>query len=229
MLTYLLELRRRCIQILLFFSAVFVLFFFLANDLFQFLVSPLLHVLVSNQSLVATQIASPLFTPLKLAADASLLATMPLILFHFWRFLSPALYHHERITLRTVLGLSLLLFLIGLLFCFYLILPFMFHFFIQALPKGVQYLPDITCTLDFITHMLLVFGLCFQVPLICFLLVRLKLLDLIQLKKIRPYVIVGAFILGMLLTPPDVGSQILLAVPLCLLFELGIGLIMLFC
>lgn len=222
MLSHLLELRRRSIQILICFGFLFLLFFFLANDLFQAVVSPLLSNLSMQEGLIATHITSPVLTPLKLAADAALLLCAPLALFHLWRFISPGLYRQEQKTLRIALILSLILFCAGVLFCFYLVLPFMFHFFAQALPKGVRYMPDMAYALDFITRMLLLFGFCFQVPLICLVLVRLKITNIITLKKIRPYVIVGAFIIGMLLTPPDVFSQIMLAIPLCLLYEIGI-------
>lgn len=221
-LPHLLELRRRSILILLWFAALFAAFFFLANELFHVLVSPLLHTLSAKDDLIATQIASPVFTPLKLAADAALLLTAPYALFHLWRFVSPGLYQKEQRALRSAMILSLLLFLAGVAFCYYLVLPFMFQFFIHAMPKGVRYMPDMAYALDFITRMLLLFGLCFQVPLICLTLVRLTLIDVATLKKIRPYVIVAAFIIGMLLTPPDVFSQIMLAVPLCLLYETGI-------
>lgn len=222
LLPHLLELRRRSMHTLFCFGLLFLLFFFLANELFQALVSPLLTSLSNSGELIATQISAPIFTPLKLAADAALLLTAPIALFQLWRFISPGLYPQEQKTLRLGLGLSLILFVIGVLFCFYLILPFMFQLFIHALPKGVQYMPDMSYALDFITHMLLLFGLCFQVPLVCFMLVRLNLVRVKELKKIRPYIIVAAFIVGMLLTPPDVFSQIMLAIPLCLLYELGI-------
>lgn len=221
-LPHLLELRRRSILILLWFTVLFAVFFFLANELFQVLVSPLLHTLSAKDDLIATQIASPVFTPLKLAADAALLLTAPYALFHLWRFVCPGLYQRERHALRNAMVLSLVLFLAGVTFCYYLVLPFMFQFFIHALPKGVRYMPDMAYALDFITRMLILFGLCFQVPLICLTLVRLTVIDIGILKKIRPYVIVAAFIIGMLLTPPDVFSQIMLAVPLCLLYEAGI-------
>lgn len=222
MLHHLLELRRRALQTLLCFGVLFLLFFFVANDLFQALVSPLLQTLSAQEALIATQITSPVFTPLKLAADAAILLSAPFALYHFWRFISPGLYQTEQKTLRGALVLSPILFLVGVLFCFYLVLPFMFHFFAHSLPKGVRYMPDMAYALDFISRMLLLFGFCFQVPLVCLVLVRLAIINVITLKKIRPYIIVGAFILGMLLTPPDVFSQIMLAVPLCLLYETGI-------
>lgn len=222
MLHHLLELRLRGLRTLIWFASLFFIFFFWSNELYHLLVNPLLHSLPAQEGLIATQVTSPVFTPMKLAADAAMLLTAPFALFQFWRFISPGLYQKEQTTLRIALIFSLVLFIGGVLFCFYLVLPFMFHFFAHALPKGVRFMPDMAYALDFITHMLLIFGFCFQVPLICFVLVRLHLIDISTLKKIRPYVIVGAFIVGMLLTPPDVFSQIMLAIPLCFLYETGI-------
>ena len=174
--------------------------------------------------MIATHILSPLLVPLHLAANAALFCTAPVALYHIWRFISPGLYRSERQKLGAAIVLSLLLFIVGVLFCFYLVLPFMFQFFTQATPSPVKMLPDLTSALDFITRMLLLFGFCFQVPLICITLIYVGLVDIATLRKIRPYIIVGAFILGMLLTPPDVFSQVMLAVPLCLLYELGLFL-----
>lgn len=222
MLNHLLELRRRGLHTLIWFALLFFIFFFLANRLFQALVSPLLDTLTTKESIIATDVTSPVFTPLKLAADAAMLLSAPFALFQSWRFISPGLYKNEQRILRTALILSLILFLVGVLFCFYLVLPFMFQFFSHSLPKGVRYMPDMSYALDFITRMLMTFGFCFQIPLICCVLVRLKIIEVITLKNMRPYVIVSAFIIGMLLTPPDVFSQIMLALPLCFLYEIGI-------
>lgn len=222
MLSHLLELRRRTLYVLCAFIAFFCLFFFLADTLYLALVGPLLNVLPATGDIIATKVTAPIVTPIKLAADAAMLLTAPFALYHFWCFIRPGLYSHELHYIRQLMLLSLALFILGLLFCFYVILPFMFQFFTHALPSGVRYMPDMTSVLDFITYMLLVFGLCFQVPVLCLMLVRVAWLDIATLKKIRPYVIVGAFIIGMLLTPPDVLSQIMLAIPLCLLYELGI-------
>lgn len=222
MLNHLLELRRRIIHVLCGFAAFFCLFFMLADELYLALVQPLLHVLPATDHIIATRVTAPIVTPIKLAADAAMLLTAPLALYHFWCFIRPGLYEHELGYIRKLIILSMSLFVLGLLFCFYVILPFMFQFFSHALPAGVRFMPDMTSVLDFITYMLLVFGLCFQVPIFCLMLVHLAWLDIATLKKIRPYVIVAAFIIGMLLTPPDVLSQIMLAIPLCLLYELGI-------
>lgn len=222
MLSHLLELRRRALYVLISFGALFLFSFYLSDTLFHGIVQPLLNSLNHHEGLIATQITSPVLTPLKLAADIALLFTTPIALHQLWQFVSPALYLVEKKLLRGALLWSILLFLIGVFFCFYIVLPFMFQFFAQALPAEVRFMPDIVDAIDFITRMLLLFGLCFQVPLICKILVKTQILDLNTLKLIRPYVIVGAFTIGMLLTPPDVFSQILLALPLCLLYELGI-------
>lgn len=224
MLTHLLELRRRALRVIIAFVALFVLFFWFAPDLFRQLMSPLLKVLPLQDPLIATQLLTPLIIPIKLATDAAMLCTAPYALLEMWRFASPGLYLRERSTLGWAIVGSLLLFIAGVLFCFYVVLPFMLQFFAQAVPSGVRFMPDISSAVDFITRMLLLFGICFQVPLICVFFVNLGLIRVTALKMIRPYIIVMAFIIGMVLTPPDVLSQIMLAVPLCLLYELGIVL-----
>jgi sec-independent protein translocase protein TatC len=222
MLLHLLELRRRALRVMVAFLGLFVLFFFFAPHFFHQLMSPLLKALPLKDSLIATQIMTPVFIPIKLALDASILCTAPYALLQLWRFVSPGLYHHERYRLQWAMVSSLFLFIIGMLFCFYVVLPFMLHFFVQAVPDGVRLMPDISYAVDFITRMLLLFGLSFQVPLVCVFIVCAGLVRINTLKQIRPYVIVGAFTLGMLLTPPDVLSQVMLALPLCLLYEGGL-------
>lgn len=224
LLNHLLELRRRALIILIVFLAQFLFFFIFASDLLHVLTLPLLKILPAQDSLIATQLTSPFFIPIKLAADAAMLGTAPVLLIHLWRFAAPGLYRRERKGLKFIISISLLLFGTGMLFCFYIVLPFMMQFLIHIIPQDVRLMPDIGSTLDFITRMLLIFGMCFQVPLLCLFLLQLGVLDVSFLKKVRPYVIVAAFIVGMLLTPPDVLSQILLAVPLCLLYEIGIFL-----
>ena len=222
MLTHLLELRRRILRVLAVFIAFCLLFFFLAPELFHQLMSPLLYILPTKDPLIATQLMTPLLTPIQLAADAAMLCTAPYALLQLWYFASPGLYRYEQRLLRWGLLSSLLLFCMGVLFCFYIVLPFMLQCLVHSVPEGVRLMPDIVYAVDFITRMLLLFGFCFQVPLLCVLLVHLQLVSIATLKTIRPYMIVAAFTIGMLLTPPDVLSQIMLAVPLCLLYELGL-------
>lgn len=188
------------------------------------LVKPLLQALPNQDTMIATHLTSPLLIPLKLAIDLALLSTTPFALSQIWLFIAPGLYKQERFHLKTTMISSFLLFCGGVLFCFYLILPLIFQFISKTVPLGVRLMPDISYALDFITRLLLVFGLCFQVPIACLTLVRLRWVDLEGLKKIRPYIIVGSFIVGMLLTP-DVLSQTMLALPLYLLYEIGILLV----
>ncbi|STX27547.1 sec-independent (periplasmic) protein translocase protein TatC [Legionella beliardensis] len=222
MLRHLIELRQRALLVMMVFLSFFLLFFYFAKPLFYWLVKPLLSILPPDNFIIVTHITAPVLAPINLAANAALLCTSPIALYHIWRFVMPGLYRSERQKLGHTILLSLFLFVLGVLFCFCIVLPFMFQFFTQAVPDHVKMLPDMASTLDFITRMLLLFGFCFQVPLVCLTLVRLNLLSIATLRQIRPYVIVGAFIVGMLLTPPDVLSQVMLAVPLCFLYELGI-------
>lgn len=228
MLPHLLELRHRSLQVLGFFFFSFLLFFFLAPDLFHLLMGPLLHTLPAKGSMIATQITAPVMIPMKLAMDLAVLCTAPFALLHLWRFISPALFQNERRLLQYAIVASLGLFCLGLAFCFYIVLPNLFYFFVHSLPQDIRLMPDMASSADFITRTLLAFGIYFQIPLICMLAIYFKWVELTTLKTIRPYVIVAAFTLSMLLTPPDVLSQILLAVPLCLLYELGIILSKLF-
>ena len=223
MLSHLLELRRRLLWIMTTFLVVCLLMYCFVSDLFQALVLPLVQVLSTHDASIATEITSSFVTPIKLAINAACLATAPFALWHIWRFVAPGLYRHEHQTMRFAMVISYLLFFAGVLFGFYLVLPFIFSFFARAVPLGVRLMPDMASAVDFITRMLLMFGLCFQIPLVCVVLVRLHLVSIARLKQIRPYIIVAAFILGMLLTPPDVLSQVMLAVPLCLLYEAGIA------
>lgn len=222
MLAYLIELRQRCLKILLFFMGVFILFFYYANTLFTWITWPLKSILPPDNPFIATEITTALFTPLHLAANLALLLTLPFALNQIWRYIVPALYASEKRRICWISLTSLLLFCLGLVFCYCCILPLLFQFFLTALPQQVKLMPDIAAIPGFITTMLMLFGLCFQIPLLCFAMVYFGWIGLESLTSIRPYVIVAAFILGMLLTPPDVFSQILLAIPLCLLYELGI-------
>lgn len=222
MLTHLFELRRRLLHVVVVFVLLFITAFLFASQLFHGLMFPLLHVLPEAGNLLATQITSPLFTPIKVAADMAMLLTAPYALIQGWCFVAPGLYQRERKWLRWTLVLSVLLFIAGALFCFGLILPFMLQFMVNAVPAGVKWMPDIVYAVDFIVRMVLIFGICFQVPLLLVILVALGVMPYRRLITARPYVIVFAFIIGMILTPPDVLSQVMLAVPLCLLYELGI-------
>lgn len=224
MLAHLLELRQRLLHLVFFYMAGFLVCFYFADTLLLILFTPLQKALAPGDALIATRITAPVFTPLQVAAQAALIVTTPMGLVSLWRFISPGLYQGERQTLLKTLLASVMLFISGALFCFWVVLPFFFQLAARSLPGGIHLMPDMADSLAFVTRMLILFGLCFQVPLVCLALVHLKLVTVEQLRAFRPYAIVGAFTLGMLLTPPDVLSQVLLAIPLWLLFELGVCL-----
>lgn len=224
MLSHLIEFRQRALRIFLLFACLAAIFYEFTPQLFLQLIHPLLLELPHQQGLIATNIMTPFFTPIHLAVNTALLTITPFALYQLWGFIAPGLKRDERRWLGWMTVVSLGLFLLGMLFCFYWVLPFLFRCLIKTLPNSVVFMPDMGNAVDFITRMLLVFGLSFQVPLICVVLVKFNWLTVEGLKKARPYAIVGAFTLGMVLTPPDVLSQVMLALPLWLLYELGIFL-----
>jgi sec-independent protein translocase protein TatC len=223
---FLTELRRRLLHSLVFLCVVFAVLVYFANDLYTVLALPLLKHL--PQGLIATNIVAAFFVPVELAFVLSLFLAVPYFLYQFWVFIAPALYTHERHLLWPLLLISTLLFYVGIAFAYFIILPLLFGFLTSAAPKGVAVMPDISAYLDFTLKLFFTFGLVFEVPIVTIVLVWTGIATREALIKARPYVIVGAFIVGMLLAPPDVLSQTLLAVPLWLLFELGLLLAPLF-
>ena len=179
-------------------------------------------ILPSHSSLVSTSVTGSLFVPLRLALDLALFCSALVFLVELWGFSAPGLYRRERNEAFLFFMMSFVLFGGGVLFSFYLILPFFFELIINAAPSGVQFMPDITHAIDFIMNIFLIFGFCFQVPLLTIVMVRFGWMRIETLRKIRPYVIVLAFVVGMLLTPPDVLSQVMLALPLWILYEIGL-------
>lgn len=224
MVTHLLELRRRLFACFAITLALFLVFLIYANTLTQALLSPLTQALPEGSQLISTTVTAPMLVPIHLAFDLALLCAMPLFLFQLWRFVRAGLYAEERQLAGWLLCLSQGLFLTGVGFCFFCVLPFLFSFLMQTAPMGVKVMPDFANGLSLILRMMLIFGLCFQLPVLCVLLVKMGFLTPAQLRAGRPYAVVGAFIVGMLLTPPDVLSQVSLAIPLCGLYELGIVL-----
>ena len=172
--------------------------------------------------MIATDVASPFFAPLKLAFFVAVFLAMPFILYQFWAFVSPGLYRHERRLAIPLLASSVLLFYIGCAFAYFLVLPAIFTFMTSVAPVGVAVMPDIARFLDFVLVLFLAFGFCFEVPVALVILVAIGVATPEQLVKSRPYTIVGAFVIAAILTPPDVISQLLLAIPMCLLYEVGI-------
>lgn len=218
---YFIELRRRLLRISCIFMILFALFFYFSSMIFQWMIGPLLYVLPS-QTLITTRMMGPLFVPLRLAFDLALFCSALILLIELWFFMAPGLYRRERRLTLCCFFASLILFALGIAFSFYLILPFFFDLIVHAAPQHVRFMPDMADALDFMIRIFLLFGFCFQVPLLTFLCVHLNWVTRETLIKLRPYVIVFAFIIGMLLTPPDVLSQITLALPLWFLFEIGL-------
>ncbi|MEM1436957.1 MAG: twin-arginine translocase subunit TatC [Pseudomonadota bacterium] len=221
-LEHLLELRRRILHGLL---AVILLFFpvyFFANELYSFVAAPLLANLPGGSQMIATEVASPFLTPFKLSLVAAVCLGMPFLLHQAWAFVAPGLYLHEKRFAMPLLVSSILLFYFGMVFAYFLVFPLVFKFFASVTPEGVSMMTDINRYLDFVLKMFFAFGISFEIPVVCLLLTWSGATNAANLAKKRPYVIVGCFIVGMLLTPPDVISQLLLAVPCWLLFEVGV-------
>ncbi|WP_232058663.1 twin-arginine translocase subunit TatC [Aquicella lusitana] len=220
-INFLVELRRRLIYSLIVLLLLFAVLVYFANHLYTLLALPLLKFLPQGH-LIATQIVSPFFVPFKLAFMASMLLAVPFFLYQSWAFIAPALYGHERRMIWPFLLVSAGLFYAGIAFAYFVIFPMLFHFLARIAPVGVILSPDISEYLDFTIKLLLVFGGLFEIPIIMVLLVSTGVVTRERFIKMRSYAIVGAFIIGMLLAPPDVLSQTVLAVPIWLLYEAGI-------
>lgn len=223
-LNHLLELRKRLIHSLIALLIITCSLFPFSASLFHYLAIPLLHQLPQGQNLIAINIVSPLLIPLKLVLILGLLVTFPYFIFQFWTFVAPALYNKEKKILWVVIIMSTLLFYCGMLFTYFVVFPLMFQFFIAWVPQGVTAMPDISQYLDFSIKLFAAFGIAFEIPIAVLLLINTHLVSLEKLIEIRPYVIVGSFVLGMLFMPPDVISQSLFAVPMCILYQVGLWL-----
>lgn len=222
LIEHLTEIRRRLLHALTVFAIAFCGLCYFANDLYQTIAQPLLSVLPAGAQMIATQVATPFTTPMKLALFASLLLTLPYLLYQIWGFVAPALFQHEKRRVLPLILLSCLLFYLGMAFAYFVVFPIMFKFFTETAPVGVTVATDISFYLDFVLGMLFSFGTAFQVPVAIWLLCWIGVTTPQELAAKRSYMIVAAFTIAMFLTPPDVLSQTLLAIPLCLLFELGL-------
>ena len=219
---HLVELRNRLLHIVLLIFVLLISLFPFANTLYTFVAEPLMAVLPSNTSMIATQVASPFLTPFKLSLITALFLAMPYLLYQAWAFIAPGLYQKEQRLTRPILISSILLFYLGTLFAYFVVFPLIFTFLTSAAPQGVIVMTDISHYLDFVLALFFAFGLSFEIPIVVILLVQMGITTPDALIKKRPYIIVGAFVVGMLLTPPDVISQTLLAIPVWLLYEIGI-------
>ena len=219
---HLLELRQRILKGLFAVAALFLPIYFFANDLYVLVAAPLMAHLPGDGTMIATEVASPFLTPFKLAIYAAIFAGMPLILHQAWSFVAPGLYKHEKRFAMPLLLSSIGLFYLGMAFAYFAVFPLVFQFVASVTPIGVTMMTDINRYLDFVLTMFFAFGFAFEIPIATLLLVWSGISTAQGIANKRPYVIVGCFVAGMLLTPPDVISQLLLALPTWVLFEIGI-------
>ncbi len=221
-LSHLFELRDRLLRVVLVVVLIFAGLFSFANDLYHILATPLLQQLPTGSSMIATEVASPFLTPFKLALVASIFLAMPFILYQAWAFIAPGLYKHEKRLAFPLLFSSIVLFYVGMAFAYYVVFPLVFGFLVTTAPQGVAVMTDISKYLDFVLKLFFAFGVAFEVPIATILLVLAGVTTPDELAAKRAYIIVAAFVVGMLLTPPDVISQTLLALPMWMLFEIGL-------
>lgn len=221
-ISHLVELRTRLIRVFSVLLLGFLPCAFFARELYSILAHPLLEKLPQGGQMIATAVATPFFIPMKVAMMAAFLVTLPHTLYQVWAFVAPGLYAHEKRLFLPLVVASSMLFFIGMAFAYFTVLPLVFEFIIYFAPEGVAVMTDIGEYLGFVLAMFLAFGVTFEVPVFVVVLVRTGIVPIAKMKAIRHYVLVGAFVIGAIFTPPDVISQFLLAVPLYLLYELGI-------
>lgn len=221
-LAHLVEMRDRLLRVVLIVALIFLALFSFANDLYALLAKPLLAHLPEGGTMIATEVASPFLTPFKLALVASIFIAIPFILYQAWAFIAPGLYRNEKMLALPLLVSSIILFYAGMAFAYFVVFPLVFGFLTGVAPEGVEVMTDIAKYLDFVLKMFFAFGVAFEVPIATIILVAAGITTPESLASKRPYIIVGAFTVGMLLTPPDVISQTLLALPMWLLFETGL-------
>ncbi|MDD5412876.1 MAG: twin-arginine translocase subunit TatC [Methylobacter sp.] len=221
-ISHLIELRNRLLRVVLCVLVIFLGLASYANEIYSLLAGPLMQHMPKNSTMIAIDVASPFFTPFKLALVVSIFISVPFILYQFWAFVAPGLYKRERRMILPLLIASTILFYMGAAFAYFVVFPLVFGFLTAAAPEGVAVMTDIAKYLDFVLALFFAFGTCFEVPIFTIVLVWTGLVTPADLADKRPYVIVGAFIIGAVLTPPDAISQTLLAVPMWMLFELGL-------
>lgn len=220
--SHLVELRDRLIRSIVVVLLVFLGLAYFANQIYAYLAGPLLQHMPAGTQMIAIEVASPFLTPFKLTLVVAVFLAMPYVLYQAWAFIAPGLYRHERRLAVPLLFASVVLFYTGIAFAYFVVFPLMFAFLSAAAPPGVTVMTDITHYLDFILTIFFAFGIAFEVPVATILLVWSGVVSVEDLKEKRPYIIVLAFVIGMVLTPPDVVSQTLLSVPIWMLFELGL-------
>lgn len=220
-LSHLFELRDRLIRILLSIGIVFICLFPWAKELYALLAQPLLDKLPMGGQMIATDVVGVFLVPMKVALMVAFLVALPYVLYQIWAFIAPGLYSHEKKLALPLVAASVILFFIGMAFAYFLVFPTVFGFMSKVAPDGVAWMTDIEKYLSFVMTTFIAFGVTFEVPVVVIVLVSMNVVELKTLREWRSYVIVGAFVIAAIFTPPDVVSQFLLAVPLCLLYELG--------
>lgn len=220
--SHLIELRNRLLKVVVVVILIFIALFPFAQELYTALATPLLDVLPAGGQMIATEVTTPFFVPIKVAMMTAFLIALPFVLYQLWAFVAPGLYLHEKRLIGPLVIASTFLFLCGMSFAYFLVFPVVFGFITAIAPAGVAVMTDINKYLDFVITLFIAFGLTFEVPVAVILLVKTGFVTVAKLREVRPYVIVGAFVIGAIFTPPDVLSQVMLAVPLWLLYELGI-------
>jgi sec-independent protein translocase protein TatC len=221
-LSHLIELRQRLVRALVAMGILFIPAFFFSAEIYDFLALPLVSTLPQGSKMIATGVITPFLIPMKIAAMAAFLVALPYILYEVWAFVAPGLYAHEKRLVLPLVVSSTLLFFAGMAFCYFVVFRRVFEFISGFAPKSVSVAPDIEAYFNFVLGMFIAFGLAFEVPVIVVVLVLTGLISVEQLREFRGYVIVAIFVVAAIVTPPDVVSQISLAVPMCLLYEVGI-------
>ena len=220
--SHLLELRSRLIRILICFGFLALIGIPFSSDIYTFAASPLLEILPSGSSMIATQVTSPLMAPLKLVFFSALLITMPYLFYEMWMFMSPGLYKKEKAFIAPLMLSTIFLFLSGVAFAYFIVCPIIFKFFIGVAPESISVMTDINQYMNFVIKLIFAFGMAFEIPVATFLLIKSEIVKKETLVKARPYLVIVFFVFGMLLTPPDIFSQLFLAIPMWVLFELGL-------
>lgn len=221
-ISHLIELRDRIIRMVIGFVVVFIAFFPFANKIYAILAAPLLSQLPAGGQMIATAVTTPFFVPMKVAMMAAFVVSLPHTLYQLWAFIAPGLYEQEKKLMIPLIASGSILFLLGMTFAFFAVFPVVFGFIVSTAPEGVAVMTDIGEYLDFVLTLFFAFGLAFEVPIAVVVAVRFGWVTIKGLKEARGYVIVGAFIIGAIFTPPDIVSQFMLAIPVWLLYELGI-------
>lgn len=220
--SHLIELRDRLLRVLIAFGLVLLVLIPFASDLYDLLATPMMSALPEGTKMIATGVITPFLVPIKVAMMVAFVFTLPFTLYQAWAFVAPGLYSHEKKLVLPLVVTSTLLFVIGIAFCYFFVFNTVFHFIHQIAPKSISVAPDIENYLNFVLTMFLAFGLTFETPIVVVILTRFNIVTLVQLREMRPYFIVIAFIIAAVVTPPDVVSQLLLAIPMCLLYEVGL-------